>query len=64
MLLILMLMLMLSWAFHFYLGIPIGSSGFTSKTDFIFMIMRVANQDFIDVHNDEESKHSNDHGER
>ena len=33
------------------------------KADFVLMIMRVANEDFIDVHDEHESKHSNYHGE-
>lgn len=33
------------------------------KADFVLMIMRVANKDFIDVHDEHESKHCNNHGE-
>lgn len=33
------------------------------KADFVLMIMRVADEDFIDVHDEHKSKHSNNHGE-
>ena len=47
---------------HLYLLIAIGPPGLTGKADLILVVVRVPDQNLIDVHDEQEREHGDDHG--